>query len=69
MRCHHCQSTMQQTGSVDDRGVRQTWYQCPVCAADHLVVAPCEIRLHRMGNLQRCSSGWSGEQRRLYGLG
>ncbi|MDJ0741263.1 MAG: hypothetical protein QNJ91_16220 [Gammaproteobacteria bacterium] len=49
---------MQQTAAIDDRGVRQSWYDCPVCAAHHTVVQPCEVRLQRFGNLQRCNSGW-----------
>lgn len=58
MHCHQCQSVMQETDKIDDGGVRQIWYDCPVCAAHHTVVQPCEVRLHRLGKLLRCSSGW-----------
>lgn len=64
MRCHQCRATMQQTDSIDERGVRQTWFDCPVCAAHHTVVQPCETRLLRLGNLQRCSSGWPSDAAR-----
>ncbi|MCB1723606.1 MAG: hypothetical protein KDJ39_07915 [Gammaproteobacteria bacterium] len=49
---------MKQTDLVDERGVRQVWYACPLCDAQHTVVQPSELRLHRIGSAQRCSSGW-----------
>ncbi|MCB1790717.1 MAG: hypothetical protein KDJ24_10505 [Gammaproteobacteria bacterium] len=58
MRCHHCNNVMQQTDLLDDRGVRQVWYGCPVCSARHTIVQPSEVRLYRIGQAQRCSSGW-----------
>lgn len=58
MRCHHCNSVMQETDSVAEGRVSQTWYHCPVCACTHTVTQPCESRLRRLGDLQRCSSGW-----------
>ena len=68
MRCHQCHGTMHQTDSIDERGVRQTWYDCPVCAAHHTIVQPCEVRLHRLGDLQRCSSGLPATGERRQGL-
>lgn len=57
MQCHHCHSEMHQTDYVIDGPVRQTWYHCPLCGADETVVCPEELRLRRVGNAQRCSSG------------
>ena len=58
MHCHHCNGRMKQTDLVDERGVRQVGYACPLCDAQHTVVQPSELRLHRIGSAQRCSSGW-----------
>lgn len=57
MRCHQCSSVMQQTDSIDDRGVCQIWYDCPVCEARHTVVQPGEIRLFGLGKSQRFCGG------------
>lgn len=57
MRCHQCNGVMQEIDRVDDRGVSQVWYGCPVCEARHTVVEPSEIRFFRMGSLQRCCGG------------
>jgi hypothetical protein len=57
MRCHHCHSDMLQTEAVEDGGVRQTWFHCPVCTADHTVVQPCDNPIQRLGNLLRCRCG------------
>lgn len=43
---------MKQTDLVDERGVRQVWYACPLCDAQHTVVQPSELRLHRIGSAQ-----------------
>lgn len=48
---------MTQTEHADGRGVRETRYDCPVCAASHVVTEPSEVRLIRVGSAQRCHSG------------
>jgi hypothetical protein len=58
MQCRHCQSEMEQTESITEGGARQTWYRCPVCAANQTVSQPHQARLQRIGNAQRCSSAW-----------
>ncbi len=58
MQCHHCDSRMQQTDSVTEGRARQDWYRCPVCDAVQTVSRPHEAELRRVGNSQRCSSGW-----------
>lgn len=55
MRCNHCRSTMEQTDSVIEGRARQTWYRCPVCAAEQTVSQPCQALMRRIGNAQRCS--------------
>ena len=55
MRCIHCRSQMEQTDTVTEGGVRQTWYRCPLCAASQTVSQPCQTVLQRIGNAQRCS--------------
>jgi hypothetical protein len=56
MQCHHCHSDMQQSDCVEDGGVRQTSFNCPVCNSSHILVQPCENPLQRLGNLLRCRS-------------
>ena len=58
MRCSHCRSEMQQTDSIVEGRARQTWYQCPVCAANQTITQPCQTGLQRIGNLLRCSCAW-----------
>lgn len=59
MHCHHCHSPMQQTDCVAEGRVQQVWYLCPVCACHHTQTQPCETRLTRLGDRQRCTSGTS----------
>ena len=56
MRCHQCHSEMRQTDSVTEGRAHQTWYHCPVCAADQTVSRPCEVPVRRIGKVQRWSS-------------
>jgi hypothetical protein len=49
---------MQQTENIAVGAVRQVSYLCPVCDCHHIHTQPCETRLRRVGNRQRCSSGW-----------
>jgi hypothetical protein len=49
---------MEETESVAERGARQTWYRCPVCAAYQTISQPYQAGLQRIGNAQRCSSDW-----------
>ena len=49
---------MQQTDTVTESGVRQTWYRCPVCSAGQTIAQPCQSGLRRIGNAQRCSCVW-----------
>lgn len=67
MRCHHCHSEMRQTDSVTEGGARQTWYRCPVCAADQTVSQPCEVPLRRIGTAQRWTATASDSGRHYRG--
>ena len=55
MQCNQCGCRMQQTDTVTESGVRQTWYRCPLCAAGQTISQPCQRGLRRIGNAQRCS--------------
>lgn len=53
MNCHHCDSQMVETDCVQERGTRQTWFRCPLCAAEHTVVEPAPSLCQRLGDRLR----------------
>jgi hypothetical protein len=57
---------MHLTDSLTEGNAKQTWYECPTCAATQTISRPYESSLRRIGNSLRCSTAWP-DQPRLIG--
>jgi hypothetical protein len=49
---------MHLTDTLTEGSAKQTWYLCPVCAAEQTTSQPSELTLRRVGNAMRCSCQW-----------
>lgn len=54
MRCHRCDTLMEQVDLYTDARVLQAWYHCPVCDGNAMQTQRFEGPLARHGDRRRC---------------